>query len=170
MATGTRPPPLREVEIAIAQMQPIESLVKGSEKLLAIFGRWPSFHDAEVMEIRLSRNPKGPGGKHDRRVELIARIHTWDMTNEVDNTGYYVLKNHTLVALRFSGVQELKLEGFNHQNVIFGLTIQPIEASNSGDAKFHIELDPSFGVDAIFDCAAVEIVDAIPMFEVDSAI
>ena len=144
-------------------MPPIESLVKGSEKLLAIFGRWPSFHDAEVMEIHLSRTPKGPGGKRDRRVELLAKIHAWDMTNELDGRGYYVLKNHTLVTLRFSGVEELKLEGFNHQNVIFGLTIQPREDSESGSSKYHVEFDPSFGVDAIFDCSAIEVVDATPM-------
>jgi len=51
--------------------------------------------------------------------------------------------------------------------VIFGLTIQPIEASNPGDAKFHVEMDPSFGVEAVFDCTAVEIVDAVPMSAVD---
>jgi hypothetical protein len=144
-------------------MQPIESLIKGSEKLLAIFGRWPSFHDAEVMEIRLTRKPKARAQKHDRGVELFARIHTWDMTNEVDSRGYYVLKNHTFVTFRFSSVEELKLEGFNHQNVIFGLTIQPKENSDSGSSKFHIEFDPSFGVDAIFDCSAIEVVDATAM-------
>ena len=141
-------------------MPPIESLVAGSEKLLTIFGRWPSFHDAEVMEIRLTRKPKEPGGKRDCGVELSVRIHTWDMTNVVDSSGYYVLKNHTLVTFRFSGVEELKLEGFNHQNVIFGLTIQPKESSDGGSAKFHVEFDPSFGVDAMFDCSAIEVVDA----------
>jgi Immunity protein 50 len=141
-------------------MAPIESLVQGSEKLIAIFGRWPSFHDAEVIEIRLSRSPKGPGGKRDGRVELVAKIHAWEMTSEVDSTGYYVLKNQTLVTLRFSSVEELKLEGFNHQNVIFGLTIQPRGDSKSGSPKFRVEFDPSFGVDAIFDCSAIEVVDA----------
>ena len=144
-------------------MLPIESLVQGSEKLLAIFGRWPSFHDAEVLEIHLSRTPKGPGGKRDRRVELLAKIHAWDMTNELDSRGYYVLKNHTLVTLRFSGLEELKLEGFNHQNVIFGLTILPKETSGAGSSKFHVEFDPSFGVDIIFECSAIEVVDATAM-------
>ena len=144
-------------------MVPIESLVQGSEKLLQIFGRWPSFHDAEVMEIHLSRAPKETGGSRDRRVELLAKIHTWDMTNELDSRGYYVLKNHTLVTLRFSGVEELRLEGFNHQNVIFGLTIQPKESSGAGSSKFHVEFDPSFGVDAIFDCSAIEVAGAIAL-------
>jgi len=149
-------------------MQPIESLIKGREKLLAIFGRWPSFHDAEVMEIRLARKPKERREKRDRGVELLARIHTWDMTNEVDSSGYYVLKNHTFVTFRFSGVEELKLEGFNHQNVIFGLTIQPKESSDAGSSKFRVDFDPSFGVDAIFDCSAIEVVDATAMTDTTS--
>jgi len=103
-------------------------------------------------------------------VELLAKIHAWDMTNELDSRGYYVLKNHTLVTLRFSGVEELKLEGFNHQNVIFGLIIQPREDAGSGNPKFHVEFDPSFGVDALFDCSAIEVVDAIPMPEVDLSV
>lgn len=151
-------------------MPPIESFIQGSEKVVAIFGRWPSFHDAEVMEIRASRKPREREEKRDRGVELFARIHTWDMTNEVDSCGYYVLKNHTLVSLRFSGVEELKLEGFNHQNVIFGLTIQPKESHNPTDSKFHVEFDPSFGVDAVFDCSAIEVVDAEPVAIADSNI
>jgi hypothetical protein len=85
------------------------------------------------------------------------------MTNEVDSSGYYVLKNHTPITVRFSGVEELKLEGFNHQNVIFGLVIQPKEDSDSASAKFHIEFDPSFGIDAMFDCSTIEVVDVAPM-------
>ena len=30
-------------------------VVKGHEKLTEIFGRWPSFHDSEVISIRLER-------------------------------------------------------------------------------------------------------------------
>jgi hypothetical protein len=148
-------------------MLPIESLVQGSEKLLAIFGRWPSFHDAEVIEIQLSRVRAGSRSNRYEGPQLLARIHTWNITNEVDSTGHYVLKNHTLVTILFSDVRELKLEGFNHQNAISGLTIQPKETTNPTDSKFHIEVDPSFGVDATFDCASVEILDAVPLSAVD---
>jgi hypothetical protein len=144
-------------------MQPIESLIPGSEKLLAIFGRWPSFHDAEVIQIQLSRVHAGNRSNRYEGPVLFARVHTWDITNEVDSTGHYVLKNHTLVTLRFSDVRELKLEGFNHQNAISGLTILPKETSDAGSSKYHVEFDPSFGVDAFFDCSAIEVVDATAM-------
>ena len=150
-------------------MPPIESLVQGSENLLAIFGRWPSFHDAEVIEIQLSRVRAGSRSNRYEGPLLLARVHTCDISDEVDSTGHYVLKNPTLVTLRFSDVRELKLEGFNHQNAIFGLTIQLKESSDPTDSKFHVEFDPSFGVDAIFDCSVIEVVDATPMANTVSA-
>lgn len=33
----------------------LETLIQGSEKLISIFGHWPSFHDAEITELRLER-------------------------------------------------------------------------------------------------------------------
>ena len=33
----------------------IESFIDGSEKLVRIFGYWPSFHDAEVIDLHLWR-------------------------------------------------------------------------------------------------------------------
>ena len=44
-----------------AAMSEIASLIVGSEKLTSIFGRWPSFHDAEIHDLHLQRgyiNPK----------------------------------------------------------------------------------------------------------------
>jgi hypothetical protein len=144
-------------------MPPIESLIQGSDKLLAIFGRWPSFHDAQVIEIQLLRKPAGQRGSHNNYPYLLAKIHVREMTKEVDARGYFVLKNHTLVTMRFSGMQGLKLEGFNDGNVIFGLEIQPNESADHANSKFHVEFDPSLGVGAIFDCSAIEVVDATPI-------
>jgi hypothetical protein len=41
-------------------MKPLDptEVVKGAEKLTAIFGRWPSFHDAEVTSIRFERGDR----------------------------------------------------------------------------------------------------------------
>jgi len=69
-------------------MVPIESLIQGSEKLLTIFGRWPSFHDAEVIEIKLLRKSDWPEGSGGQGPQLVAKIHTWEMTRQVDDKGY----------------------------------------------------------------------------------
>ena len=85
------------------------------------------------------------------------------MTKEVDSKGYYVTKKHTLASLSFVDLEELRLEGFNHQNVIFGLTIEPIETPNPTNSRFHVEFDPSFGVDAVFNCSSIEVVNVTPV-------
>ncbi len=37
-----------------------EKLIEGSERLTAIFGYWPSFHDAEVVKFDLWRGDVEP--------------------------------------------------------------------------------------------------------------
>lgn len=68
------------------------------------------------------------------------RVHTWEMTKELDEKGYYVLTKHLVVEFVFEAVSELSLNGFNHQNVIFGLSI---ERTDSG---FRLTLDECYGL------------------------
>ena len=68
-------------------MPPIESLVEGRNTIVA----------------GTSWKQKQPV----RRTLLLARVHTWDISIEVDSSGHYVLKNHTLVTFRFSDIREL---------------------------------------------------------------
>jgi len=41
-------------------MENTETLIQGSEKLTNIFGYWPDFHDAEVLEIYFWRGDVDP--------------------------------------------------------------------------------------------------------------
>lgn len=86
-----------------------------SSRLEEIYGGWPSFHDAEIHEIKLQRNIKEDGAF----LELI--IHLYEMTPDVDKKGYYKLAKHNLVTIRFEEITDMQLEGFNHQNVILDL-------------------------------------------------
>jgi len=95
--------------------------ISGAEKLIAVFGHWPSFHDAEVIWLKLDRRSNGK--EHGPTLE--AQIHAWEMTNEVDEHGYYVLRHHVLVSLKFLDVEELRLNDFNHQ-MSFSAWIFPI--------------------------------------------
>jgi len=85
----------------------------GAQALIEWFGRRPSFHDAEILSVSL-----------DRARTSCIRLHTWDLTSEVDAKGYYVLKNHVVVWFLLEGVSDLELAGFSHQNVISGLTVK----------------------------------------------
>lgn len=59
--------------------------IENQELVTEIFGEWPSFHDAEVVSLRLDR--QGEGGGEDGPT-LDAAIHVWRTTEEVDPRGY----------------------------------------------------------------------------------
>lgn len=132
--------------------------VLGREKLTSIFGYWPSFHDAEVVWLRLDR-----GSADDSCGATVdAMIHAFEMTSEVGSDGSYVLRNHTLVHFCFRDVVELELSGFNHQNALQGLTITDLRERQWEHIHFEISIDPAFGVGGSLQCHEVEILSAIP--------
>lgn len=109
---------------------PVEiSKIQGAAELESWFGYWPSFHDAEIVGLHLNR--KGSSS---------LRVHTWEMTKEIDDKGCYVLAKHILVEFIFEAVNGLNLNGFNHQNVIFGLAIEKT------DSGFRVTLDDCYGL------------------------
>jgi hypothetical protein len=56
-----------------------------------------------------------------------------------------------MVSFELSGVTELSLEGFNHQNVVFGLYV---ERSDDG---FQMELEPCYGLSGTITAKAVRV-------------
>jgi hypothetical protein len=100
--------------------------IENAAAVTRVFGRWPTFHDAEILRIHLDRSrPDGPS--------MMVDIHAFEMTPEVDVRGFYVLRNHCVVSLRFLRISMLELSDFNHQNVLSGLEIGDADpASNDG--------------------------------------
>jgi Immunity protein 50 len=80
------------------------------------FGIWPSFHDAEVHRLALSRLNSAGGGN-----TLELDLHGWTMNSSP--TGELLVRKAALVGLRFDGIKELFVEGFNAQNVITALHV-----------------------------------------------
>lgn len=120
-----------------------------SSKLEEIYGGWPSFHDAEIHEIKLKRNIKGDG----TLLELI--IHLYEMTPEIDERGYYKLTKHNLVTIRFEEIADICLEDFNHQNCIFDLAIN----KSTKEDCFKVNIDLSYGCYGSLKCKRVEVID-----------
>jgi hypothetical protein len=129
--------------------------IPGAEQLVAVFGYWPSFHDAEVLWLRLDRRATIEGYFGPT---LEALVHAFEMTNEVGADGSYVLRHHVLVHLRFSDVVELQLEEFNYQNAFMGLTLTDLRDRQMERVRWAVRFDSAFGVDATFQCYAVEVV------------
>ncbi|MFO1054396.1 MAG: Imm50 family immunity protein [Planctomycetota bacterium] len=131
--------------------------IPGSELLTSVFGYWPSFHDAEVVRLELVRVAPFAEGP-----DLLADIHAFEITRDVGPDGYLVLRHHVLVSFRFGGVDQLRLEGWNNQNVLFALRIEDIRSRQLDVLKFEVRFDSSFGVGADFLCRSVEIQDVRP--------
>jgi hypothetical protein len=129
------------------------SIVAGSEQLTTIFGHWPSFHDAEVVSMRLERI----GEDLYESPLLFASIHIFAVRrNESSPTGVEFY-NHTIVTFRFTMVRDLYLAEFNHQNAIFDLIFEkPADAPEVTPIK--ITFEPSFGINCSFFCESAEVV------------
>lgn len=119
-----------------AQLEAIE----GAKDLSDWFGYWPSFHDAEVISLHLNRGAAS---------SLV--LHTWEMTKEVDKQGYYVLAKHVLVEFVMGQVVDLSLSGFNHQNVVFGLGVAPVEGG------YRLTLEDCYGISGTIDARHISI-------------
>lgn len=133
-------------------MGAIESKIENSHLLTGIFGYWPSFHDAEVISVELQRAQDGSD-----QPTLRARVYVFAVTKEVDDRGFYVLKNHTLVTFLFRGIDESQIKSFNHQNALWELKITDLSSRQLENLNFEVHFVPSFGVEAEFKCKTVEI-------------
>jgi Immunity protein 50 len=142
-------------------MEDIERLIEGSKKLIDIFGYWPSFHDAEVIELHFWRGDVDPDA--DRYIFPLLRVnlHVWEMKNDLNSQGFLGRRHHTLATLRFHDVNEFRMEGFNHQNAILGLSIIREERDQGPSPIFAVHFDPAHGMGASFICTLVEVVDAV---------
>lgn len=122
----------------------------------SVFGRFPSFHDAEVRRINLIRK--------DVKVlpTLEAQIYVFEMTSEV-REGRYVLKNESLVTLGFFEIDGLTVSDFNNQNVLQDLYIQDVSDRQMENIKFDVSFDWLDGLDAKFSCRAIRVLSVTPI-------
>jgi hypothetical protein len=136
-------------------MMDCTGLIAGADRVTQIFGDWPSFHDAEVLRLVLDRSrPDGP--------ILEIQIHAFESTGEVAPSGYYVLKNHNLISMRFTRICLQEIKWFNHQNVLMSLDIFPIDPEENEGLLMGVEMPSSYGMEAKFQCAGCEVIDVQP--------
>ena len=132
-------------------------LVKGHEKLVEIFGRWPSFHDSEVLSIRVDRRGRD---EWEGPVAYVS-VHVFEGYRESESSTEVKWRNHTVVTFRFAPVADLTLTAFNQQNAIWNLTFELVSPESTDQPwigpVYRVSFQPSFGVDLSFLCGSVEI-------------
>lgn len=139
-----------------SQLDPTD-VVKGYRKLTEIYGRWPSFHDAEVLNMSLERR-----GRDEWEGPVFrASVHIFEgVRDEEDSKGIKYI-NHAIVTFRFATVVDLSLGNFNQQNAIMDLVFEAGSPRSKdvmwGGPAYQITFESSFGVSCSFVCSSVEI-------------
>ena len=142
-------------------MPATEHLIIGSEKLTNIFGYWPSFHDAEILDLHFWRGDiQTDKGIYNFPV-LTLKVHLWELTNKVDPKGFLILQHHTLTTLRFYDVNDFQMQGFNHQNAMMRLAVSSEQRTEAPSPYFAVVVEPAFGMEASFKCLRMEVLEAI---------
>ncbi len=140
-------------------MQPHE-FIEGYEKVVARFGRWPSFHDGEVLRIVLNRMNRSPSGSYVPSVEV--HLRGWIMGPEVTDMGFYKLNSDSVVHLVFEDIFDLALEGFNQQNVLSSLRLSLIEDPRGSRQALHVELEHCYLFSGEFSARRAEVLGVVP--------
>lgn len=125
-------------------MEPYERIVN-YRLVTDWFGRWPGFHDAEILSMVLDRKPL----ETEAGPSLTIRLHAFESTPETDDRGYCKLVKHAIITFEFGGIEEVALEGFNCQNVIFQLDLAQA-VDDQGRSVLDVCVHSSFGVGCEF--------------------
>jgi hypothetical protein len=121
--------------------------IPGAQDVIAWFGNWPTFHDAEVLSISL-----------DRLSGCRVSVHAFEMTAEIDSSGHYVLAKHAVVTFCMegfprdeSGISNTRIEFFNNQNVLSSASI------NARPEGYELVLEGCHGVDGSIVCERMRV-------------
>jgi hypothetical protein len=106
--------------------------VPGASTVISWFGSWPSFHDAEVLSVRIERDQPSS-----------VRVRTWTTSSRTDESGHFAREREATVVFQFSGIRSLRLEGedADRQNVLGALSIEGDEGTG-----YTLDLGPSYGL------------------------
>jgi hypothetical protein len=115
--------------------------IAGYSDVVRNFGKWPSFHDAEIVRLDLNRSSQS-----------VLSVYAFTMLGEIDDSGYYKLANHAVVHFHMQGIESLELQNFSAQNVIFGLEL------THENGLYKIDLDPCFGLSGTLACMKLSLV------------
>ncbi len=81
------------------------SFIQNSNRLIDVFGYWPTFHDSPITRSVHT----------DDRLEVDLKV--WEMTSETDDQGYFILtKRHTVTFLIEGIIEYVNPLSFSTEN------------------------------------------------------
>jgi len=144
----------------------VDSLVENASLLVDHFGNWPSFHDAEILDLHLWRGKIKPGDWDDSNVFPVLTMKI--LILRATQTPYAGGRSNVVAALRFHDVSAIRMDDFNHVNQIVDLTITIEERGTLTTGErlppyLRVSITRGFGMEAVFRCFRIEVLDATPV-------
>lgn len=124
------------------------------EALVRRFGGWPSFHDAEIYDVRLDS-----GQKLDGIPRLQLDVHVFAIEGRPSD-GRVGFVGHTLVTIEFVDIEAVELDGFGPQNVLDDLVME--DADTAAGRQVQVTLPSNNGLGGSFRCRTVIVLEAVP--------
>ncbi len=130
----------------------ITAYVSGYEKVVAVLGYFPGFHDAEVIGFSIQRALSVGQGENTSNLS----VHVRNYKTVGEGTAQYaqVLTKSVLVNFTFHGAEDVVVSGFNRQNVINGITVNEIPESSQ---SLVVEIESIWGFGCRLKCRSVEV-------------
>ena len=121
----------------------------GYKKLVGRFGQWPSFHDTEVVSIRLDRDQ----GEALTSPVATFSIHVFNLNVAPD----HIDRNNSVATLCFRDIEFFKMSDFNHQNAILDLIISDRLVERLKRRSFVVIFRLASGAEWSFECGEIEV-------------
>lgn len=135
--------------------------IQGFELVVAHLGLWPSFHDAEVLKLVIDRTNVATSEELSPVLDL--HLRGWVMTSEVTEQGFYKHHGEAVFRFRFEGVTNLRIEGFNNQNVLSALNLELTDhPHDTGRHVLQVELEHCYEFEASFTAQKARVVSVTP--------
>lgn len=115
--------------------------IEGWSSLIDWFGHSPNFHDAEVVSVDLRREPEPSA----------IRVHAWRTNADVDANGFFRLDRHATVTFTISGITALRLDEWNHQNVLSQLSV------TAAEGEYTLHMPSSYGMEGEISATAISV-------------
>ena len=147
--------PEREIEHT-KHDERVMARIRGADLIKAQIGHWSDFHDFEIISIALDRSPYLEGIACDlRAVFFIYDIRQAPSSPE---------RRPAHAEILFHDVDELKINGFNHQNPIMGLGLSVTFCERLRKERIQVEWGgTAMPHDVQFRCDSITIVRVVDL-------
>lgn len=129
-------------------------MIVGREKVEAIVGYWPSFHDANVMSFEFH----SPKWREEGTSSATMVLNYCESKTVYSDAIHYefVRDKDIFVTLMFRGVEAVEMSDFHRAGIIDELRISETKLEKCEGVL--VEIEPCYGLSGIVRCASVEVV------------